>query len=223
MAGFNFTLRVDAEKFNRDLQAAIGEAYLKRTRNLIESIRKILQRLVPNQIRSLIERSSEYESLINGELQHELGVVDAKPTMDEIIRLLSENLRVTTGQSNANQFASIKVLFTITNFALVLSNHLTTYTTINGSRIPWLDWLLNGGTYEFLSEHLILHGPFAASRTGEDIMVHSVTYGGWHVPEAFAGHAGVGEQPNNFITRALAPLEEFIRGIILEELHGAGY
>jgi hypothetical protein len=90
-----------------------------------------------------------------------------------------------------------------------------TYITKNGFSVPWLEWLLFSGDTMVLIGYEILYNPNkpGSSRTGP-IMVPSKKKPGWKVPANFSGTTD-----DNFLTRALRPLENELQDIIEQEVN----
>jgi hypothetical protein len=183
-------------------------------RNSVDQIRKVLE----DRIGILITTSPVVPAL-NTDLGKELGVTPevVNTVIEEIISVVSSNMEISytpvsvvNGRIVAGGY-TIKILRS--DFNDVLSIQDTSYATTNGVIIPWLNWLLYSGDSAVIYGYRIEFDPHnkASSRTGA-VMVKDPG-GRWGVPTQYAG-----TQKDNFLTRALIPLEDEIEDIVKREL-----
>lgn len=181
---------------------------------LIQAINAVSRQL-PNMVSQAIMSQPEYNSLINGALKFELGVPDAASRISSMIDIWSSGLRVNYGalkQGGNGLSASFSVDMIKDDYADILSSDLAIVTDdISGVTIPWLEWLLLAGGNILVKNYRVQFGPNQRSRTGYAIMVEADQ--NWRIPSEFAG-----TKTNNWITRALEPIEDQIIDLMIKEL-----
>lgn len=170
--------------------------------NAIRGALPIIGTKVKGLVSGAIQSSPEYNSLLGGTLQGELGVPQSATRLQAILDIWLNSLRVSripvklTGSQLSGGF-SISMIRQ--NWSDVLSTPEASYTTSKGQVINWLEWLLIAGDSTIVTQYnftpKITRG--AQSRTGLGIM-RSNPKGKWHVPREFSGTA-----QNNFVTRSL--------------------
>jgi hypothetical protein len=178
--------------------------------NGVDKISKAIQR----QIRLLILGSPIVPALTS-DLGMELGVTPEvmANVIEEIIDIVSANIEVTYQTLSVVNGKVVSGGYTIrilrSDFTDVLGIQDASYTTTNGIVIPWLNWLLYAGTSTVVYGYRIELDPHntTTSRTGA-IMVKDPA-GRWSVPSEYAG-----TQSDNFLTRALMPLETELQDIV---------
>jgi hypothetical protein len=164
-----------------------------------------------NNMRVLIEKAiksqPEYQSLLGGSLQGELGVPQSETRLQEIVDIFLDSIVAVSNKariSGGKIVGGIKIVGIRDSYRDVLTSTAASYTTKKGMKIPWLQWLLLEGDitivdYRFGTRprHVIRD----YSRTGLGLMFKK---GGarWTMPPEFAG-----TRHDNFITRALAQVE----------------
>ena len=202
--------------------AELTQAILTDTADYINSVLRSSADTVKSQILDKIEESiwaaPEVQSLLNGELGQELGVVNAKPIVSDIIEQVKGAMNFTIDPAIAFSGRLVGGGYIVEvlrkDFTEVLSTPDAAYVTKNNVFIPWLNWLLFAGSSPLIYGYRIVLNPNnpTNSRTGGAIMVKTAG-GSWAVPQDYAG-----TQENNFLTRALANLGTDIDKIITEEL-----
>lgn len=180
----------------------------------VQAINNVSHQL-PDIVSNAIKSQPEYQSLVNGDLKFELGVPDAASRVSSIISLWSRSLRVNYGQmrpSARGLSASFSVNMIPEDYADILSSDNAIVTdSLSGITIPWLEWLLLEGGKILVKNYQVKFGPNSRSRTGFAIMVSSNE--SWRVPPEFAG-----TKNNNWITRALEPIEDAVIDLMVKEL-----
>lgn len=180
----------------------------------VQAINNVSNRL-PDIVGDAIKSQPEYQSLTNGDLKFELGVPDASSRVEEIISIWSRSLRVNYGSiksSGRGLSASFSVDMIPEDYSDILSSDAAMVTdSVSGITIPWLEWLLLEGGKILVKNYTVKLGPNNRSRTGFAIMVSSDQ--NWRVPPEFAG-----TKNNNWITRALEPIENTIIDLMIQEL-----
>lgn len=169
---------------------------------------------------SLIEGSETYQSLIQGDLLGELGIPDVEGRIKAIIQTIKDGVIVTSYPAVISQGklkGGIVIKLLKSDFADILNMPESSYVSLpSGETIPWLEWLLVGGSQIIVFDHHIIKDlnerQRRHSRTGKALMRPG---GSWRVPPAFAGHAD-----DNFLTQAfdVVGVEKLIANIIEEEV-----
>lgn len=159
---------------------------------------------VRDEVKKVLESSVAYASLNTGDLWHIMGLeAPSKATqaiVDAVVNSVTlTNLGVRVAGSDLRGGLRITVLKA--DYSEVLGLKESSFSSENGHRVPWLDWLLTGGTKELISDYTYLGKPLPDySRTGIGIMVRSRR--GWSMPSEWAGTSA-----DNWITRGLETLE----------------
>ena len=195
---------------------ALSQLIQPRLKALIPKIQDTARNLLANSL----ENSPEYQSLLGGRLQTEVGVVNPEATLIPLTQALANSVTVKLigpKISNSQLLASIRLSAAPRNLG-DQGKHLGVYTTRKGAQIAWLDWLLNYGDQIIVRDYDVdFSAPFF-SRTGGAIMsgagsifgnTEANSDGGWRVPPEFSG-----TEDNNFLTRSIdqasIPLEQFM-------------
>lgn len=163
-----------------------------------------------------IEKSPEYESLLAGKLRGELGVVDARPVLDAVVRNIQAGVVVTSqGARRAGQNiqGGMRVEIIKGDYSEVLGVVGASFTSEGGHEVDWLRWLTLEGDRVFISDFHFYPGTQAASRTGQGLMEPT---GCWRVSPEFSGVEG-----DNWLTRALEKIVPDIGKILVEEIQRA--
>ena len=176
----------------------------------LPGIKKQIQYL----IRGSLENAPEYQSLLGGQLQAELGVVNPQVALDQVVDGLIAGIEVF--RKNAvvagNQISADFEIGILSSDLHEVFSSASQYITEKGKIIPWLEWLLTLGDTIILREYEVRLGFQPGSRTGLATMVTGVR--GWKVPTQFSGTVG-----DNFLTRALDGLDTHIEDIIVNEMN----
>ena len=168
---------------------------------------------------SIIRREGAYVSLMGGELLGELGVPGVASRLDAILNTIKESCEVeSTPLMQAGNIITggLVVKMVRSEFLDILALPEATYTTAQGTDIPWLNWLLLQGDKIIVMGFDIKSGLRGQerhkSRTKLAIMIPGR---GWKVPSEFSGVI-----EDNFITRAFnaSEVEALLFEIIKEEI-----
>ena len=204
-----FTLKL--LESNSQIGKEILNALLPEVSNYFKDVIKFLRTNLPPVVRSAIITSTEYQSILNGQLQYEFGIVDSSSKLSGLLDLWSQNIDITYNTpiiSGTKIKGSFSVSMIKVDFSDVLySDYAMMYDALRGYSLPWLEWLLLEGNKTIISNYGIVVGPNRSSRTGMAIMKGSA--GSWKVPSQFAGTIG-----DNWITRAIDAAEGPIQDII---------
>lgn len=179
----------------------------------LSAILPILVSKTKASINENLSQSKEAASLLFGTLRGELGVVNALPTINGIIGILSSNVRgdLTKCTITGNSFlASLKIYIYNSEindsfFALPEASFISE----GGFNIPWLKWLLTRGDEIIIAQHEFVRG-VGQSRTGTGTMQPG---GSWKVPSEFSG-----VENDNWITKSLVKILPVIESEFIKEL-----
>ena len=151
--------------------------------------------------RKAIQDSPAWDSLLNGKLKHQLGVVDASPVLDATATAVAQGCQVVSlgcRRSGNSLDGGMRIELVRSDQSEIL-RQAGNFASENGFDIPWLRWLTLEGDKVLIQEFRFLDAVRNSSRTGQGIMIPSKSRRGWRVPREFAGVAG-----DNWITKALA-------------------
>lgn len=198
---------------NKEIQNKILDSMLNPINKIISrGISKIKNNL-PGVIQTAIINSPEYESLLSGKLQYELGVNDINVKLTNLLNVWTTNIIYDYQQpsiTNNRISCRFSAKMIRADFSDVLyADFASVQDTLRGYSLPWLQWLLLEGNKTIIKNHEVVFGPNRASRTGFAIMKPSNR--SWRVPPEFAG-----TQTNNWITRAIDSASPQIYSILEE-------
>lgn len=185
------------------MEAKIKEALRLKLFETIGRIEIIMRRRVKLYLYEKIKASETYDSLVYGSLRHELGLLEPKGKLDNIIDMWASNLFFHV-DINKNCVGSIKIGLFRSDYQDVLdmieSHYLSTNRKGKISIIEWLRWLLLEGSKPIILHHAYVDKKSPYSRTGYGLMIRRDNFGkSYSIPPE---HAGV--QGDNFATRAVA-------------------
>jgi hypothetical protein len=201
----------------QEMVAAIMAQYKEFLDKTLQSSANNVQNIIIRRVGELIWASPEVNALLSGDLKQELGIVDARSIIQDIVEVIQRNIEFTTNAVSVvgNRIVSggytIKIL--MSDFRDILSVSDVAYVTRNNVVIPWLNWLLFAGDAPLIIGYKLQIDPnnTATSRTGA-IMVKAPGEV-WHVPTEYAG-----TQNDNFLIRALSVMEDDINKILAENI-----
>lgn len=172
-------------------------------------------------IYSSIVSQPEYQSLKNGELQYNFGIVNTS-VVDGLVNRFVESITANIDKVHIkNNQINGRLVFTIlsqTNLEEILNSSEAVVLTEKGQTLPWLKWLLLSGGEPLILEYKLLEGKkrtFKGSRTGKAIMIRPKSGdGSWSVPPAYAGTVD-----NNWITRAIDSARTEIENVLSKHIN----
>lgn len=177
-------------------------------RALTASIYPIKMRVGPL-VMDAIEATPEYQSLLNGTLRVQLGLSTAENALIAIKQTVANNMEVTVSPASVVAGAISGGL----DISILRSDYEDVFALqgSGGSPIKWLEWLLTAGDSIVVAEYDVYYTSLDPdSRTGEAIMIKGE---GYRIPPEFSG-----TQDNNWLIRAIFPLQDNILGIVTEEV-----
>jgi hypothetical protein len=196
---------------DKQISAKILQALVPEIDNYLKTSLNELRKILPSNIKSIIQNTPEYNSLIGGQLQFELGIPDPSSSLVNIINIWSTNIKIEYNGpkiSNDRIKASFSVSLIRSDYADVLSsNDALVIDNLRGYSLPWLEWLLLEGNKILVRKQQVEFGPNKASRTGNAIM--RMSNKSWKVPSEFSGTI-----TNNWITRAIDNNENQIYALL---------
>lgn len=203
--------KVNLLESNKQIAQNILKALLPDTAKYLKDIIKYLQNNLPIVVKQAIINTPEYNSLLGGELQYELGIPDPSSKLAGLLDIWSTNIKINYSApviSNSRIKGSFSANMIKVDFSDVLySDYAIVYDNFRGYSLPWLEWLLLEGNKSIIKNHSVVFGPSKYSRTGYAIMKESSS--SWKVPSQYAGTIS-----DNWITRALDNAESQINNTI---------
>ena len=209
----NFKLKI--LESNKTIIRAISEALLPEVKIFMDGAFSTIKKELPNIVSTAIYNSPEYNSLINGKLKYEFGLVDADIKVKGLLDIWINNINydynppaIVSGRIKSKFSASLIKI----DFSDVLGTSFAEMTDIaRGYSLPWLEWLLLDGTKTIIDQYDVIIGPNEYSRTGYAIM--SPSSRSWSVPSEFAGSVG-----DNWITRSIDSASSQINQLLMKAL-----
>lgn len=167
-------------------------------------------------IKSKIQNSAEYDSLINGKLKAEFGLDDAQSRVNRIISewISIFNIKITKVKPKVRTITGgLSINAIPSDFENVI--RLAEATVFSkGGEVPWLKWLLLEGYKLLIADYDIRYGSYPRSRTGEAQM-YKRPGNFYTVPAEFAGTID-----DNWITRLFDGVDSEIYTILIKAVDG---
>ena len=185
----------------------IVQACAKYLKVKLHKANKTLANEIKAVLRSSVESQPEYQSLLGGELQAQLGITDPENKLTNIIDLWLNSLKANYRVSIVNN--KVTGVFLIEMSKDVYTNLLGSPDAVQdymsrdhpAGKVPWLEWLLTKGDiilvgYQFrtVPEEVVQR----YSRTGMGLMFKNRNKA-WTMPGSFSD-ANIND---NFLTRAI--------------------
>lgn len=192
----------------RKVMRDINRGFLFDLRGKITRAIPHLESVLPAEIKQRIQSSNVIEALQNDNLRYDLGILpeEAIAIANKIPDIIAKavQVRITIPQDNK---ISLIVEMVKDSYDDILSipeaSFIQTYTNKEPKEIKWLDWLLTKGNTIVVADYCVWYTPGNPnSRSGGAVMAKP---GSFRIPPAYAGTLN-----DNFITRALEGIEEFI-------------
>lgn len=206
-------LAMSSKDFERAINKALRDKVL---RTFTRSKNNILKRMRET-IKESVFSQPEYQSLMGGKLQGELGVNNPQQRVDNIIDTWLSSLKVITKNPRmvgGSLTGSFRVTMGREDFSDLISLDDARILTDKGDVLQWLEALLLWGAQIIVREYKVSTRltPRSRSRTGLAIMVRDVG-GRWSVPAEFQG-----TKTRNWLTRSLSTVKTDIERIISKEI-----
>lgn len=166
-----------------------------------------------------IRNSHEINELLDGNLRHELGATrdEAEATINFLIQRLDKTIQIdfkpfTVFGGRFGGYIQVSC-FPKTLLDELSSFPKASFLTKKGVKIPWMEWLLFLGDRIIIKKYNVYYSNVGGSRTGR-LKMKPVKVGGWRVPPGFSG-----TRRNNFITRALDDIADYVGYIMRAEIY----
>lgn len=202
------------------LEDAITEACRVHLNAVLAAATVGVKRSLGYVVRSLIEGTPEYQSLLTGDLRGEFGLDDPQPRLLEVLSVIERSMvvrHVPLKKYGRGLVGGMTVGILKSDYQDILSLTEASYVSQpSGELIEWADWLLTRGDevvvfgYEIFKDLDPIQR--ARSRSGLALMRPGT---GWRVPSWAAGRPG-----DNFLTRAfdVSAAETLIAATIQREI-----
>jgi hypothetical protein len=203
----NLKLIANNQSIGKDILIALLPDIIDYMNNVIKYIKINL----PEVVRNAIVSTPEYQSLVGGQLQFELGIPDVNQKISGLLNIWMNNI---VYEYQIPRIANNKIIgnFSVgmirVDFDDVIYSEYATIRDVKGYSLPWLEWLLTEGTKVLVPSHEVIFGASSHSRTGNAVMRKNKNRS-WKVPSQYAGTLN-----DNWITRALDSAEPDIQDIL---------
>lgn len=159
-------------------------------------------------IAEALEQSPTWRAIASGTLGKELFIPNGLSSLQDIQKAIIDSMVINKSGLTASATeirGSFEIKLLDDNYSNILSLPSASYMTNNAVFIPWLNWLLNFGTEPVLRKAKLVNSPRGtlAMPSPNDLSIPSA-------------HAGI--KDDNFLTRALKPIEVKIGQIIEQEV-----
>lgn len=207
MSVIRFSVDISAPAVAGMHQDILSE-FLRHVANALNAAVPIIQSRTRTIVAEALRASDGWAAINNGELADVLCIEHGSSALNQIERAIIENIQIIRrpvsigGQYITGGF-SVNILDD--SYKEVLSAGNTSYSTVNGKLIPWLEWLLFYDTGPVIRKGKLIrtNRGVIAARDNNDL----------YIPSAYAG-----VQNDNFLTRAIQPLEQEIGTMIEQEV-----
>jgi hypothetical protein len=171
-------------------------------RNSINSVKNNVSQIIGESLR----QEPEYSSLKSGRLLYEFGIPDTS-FVDKVVDAAAGAVEVVYNPVTFNSRGvrgGLKIqALGLKDIDGLIATDIASVNDSKGYSLPWLRWLLLEGGSPIVKNFEVKLGPSRNSRTGNAIMVKSLT--NWSVPSSF-----VGTQSNNWFTRGIERIEDSV-------------
>lgn len=181
------------------------------------AVREIRHKVIELLTKSILD-SHEVKALLDGQLREELGATqdEADATVDFLINRLAATTIIDFKPFHpfAKKFGGYLEVrcFPKTLIDDMMAFPKASFLTKKGVNIPWMEWLLTFGDKILVKRYTVDFFRTSGSRSGGATM-KPIKRGGWRIPPGFSG-----TRNDNFITRALDNLADYIGYIMRTEL-----
>jgi len=197
---------------SKDIQNKILQALLPDVVSLMNNAVSVIKKNLPDIVLSGISAAPEYQSLVGGNLQYELGIPDPANKIGGLLDIWAKNIQYEYTKptlSNSRIISKFSASMIKADFSDVLyTDYAMVQDYSRGYSLPWLEWLLLNGSATIIPFHQVVFGPNPNSRTGFAVM-RNVGSEYWKVPSEFAGTIA-----DNWITRSLESVSPNIQQLV---------
>jgi hypothetical protein len=197
---------------SKNIQNKILQAIFPDVVSIMNNAVLTIKKNLPNIVLSGITSAPEYQSLVSGNLQYELGIPDPMNKIGGLLDIWMKNIEynyIKPTLSNNKITSKFSAMMIRADFSDVLYTDYAIVQDYNrGYSLPWLEWLLLRGNSVIIPSYQVVFGPNSSSRTGLAIM-KNIGSGYWKVPAEFAGTLD-----DNWITRSLESVSPKIQELV---------
>ena len=197
-----------------DISAKVSKALLPDVNKYLEKTFNKIKDGLTDIVQGAIINSPEYSSLVSGSLKAEFGLPDSELRLSTILglwtNLVFEYKKVSISGGSLSGGFVLNVIKS--DYSDVLSSEAAVLTTIKGTNLYWLEWLLLFGHKTIIKNYEVKLGSYPSSRSGMAVM-SGVISGKWAVPNEFAGVSN-----DNWITRAIDSVDGDIQKLFSSNL-----
>lgn len=171
-----------------------------------------LEKILPVEIHDRIANCDVIRALHEGPLRYDLGLTadEVNVITTKIPEVISKNVvvRVTTDGKNSVNLSVEMIRDGLQELlALPEASFIQTFSSNKETTIPWLEWLLTKGDSIVVAGYCVWYTPGNPnSRSGGAVMGKK---GSFRIPPQYSG-----TPENNFISRALEDIDDFIYDVI---------
>lgn len=222
MAKTSFNLKMVTTQYQT--KKIILNSLAKDVQDMLEGVAQKILPEIQNEVHNRIWNCPEVLSMISdvqGSLRGHLGLENPVDSIGQIIKQWYESIEITVNDirifGNRLQ-GGISIGMIEENYQDVLNLPAAEYISSPSRQIiPWLKWMLISGSGPLVSGYFIRFGAFdrKRSRSEQAIMIKGKA-SRWFVPKQFSG-----TPKNNFVTRALEGIDEFITKLIKQRIREA--
>jgi hypothetical protein len=202
---------------SKKIGADILKHWVRHLKTRIPPLSRPLTHVTRNLLDSHIKASPEYEALNGGVLQQELGVVDPRTALDQMLSVLISTINVTPRpihHRSGQIFGGFRLTAVPINFHQQLDG-IGVYGTDKGEDIPWLKWLLTLGDSPIIKDYKVIFNNSKASRVGGAVMGKGGSWG-VGVSSSRIRPEYSGTPDNNFVTRAITMMSPELERIMTD-------
>lgn len=197
---------------SKNIQTKILQAIFPDVVSIMNNAVLTIKKNLPNIVLSGITSAPEYQSLVSGNLQYELGIPDPMNKIGGLLDIWMKNIEynyIKPTLSNNKITSKFNAMMIRADFSDVLyTDYAIVQDYSRGYSLPWLEWLLLKGNSVIIPSYQVVFGPNPSSRTGLAIM-KNIGSGYWKVPAEFAGTLD-----DNWITRSLESVSPKIQELV---------
>lgn len=194
----------------REILAEIQKEAIAYINNNLSTLVPFIHEEVGKVVADSIREQPEYASLVDGDLKAQFGIVNPQLIIEDIIRVIVNNIKVTFTKGNGG-VAALDIEILRPDYSDILNVSGVSFTSENGFDVPWLQWLIFEGDSIILPAYSVNLNPknVDISRTGLAVMTKNINGQGFRVPPQFSG-----TPENNWLTRAVEGVEQSLEKIV---------
>lgn len=212
-----FEIQQSEEQISLLIMRALGEA----VNELLIAKKEEIKSIAQNQFLIAVANNDTVENIINGALRYEIGLTNAEAKIASIFAELANNMEVSFTPLKFRDYefyGGLTITAVKSDYSEILGLSEANTITDKGENLPWLAWLLTGGSKILVAGYDVRFGNFGTppSRTGQALMYRG---GNWSLAIRQGEH--IGRSGDNFITRAIESMVQPTRKAIHKCLKSA--